>query len=490
MADRKMLTYINDDLDFYEHQVGGVRWCARKQSFILADDMGLGKSLQALTTFAVDVERSIIECRNAGAPAPILRLLVVCPATLKGNWLEEIATNTTFRAVVLEGTPDARSKRLALWLDDPTVQVVIVNYEQVKSHLPELNAAKFHAVIYDEAHYIKGPKSARTKATLRISAPRHFVLTGSPMLNHVGDLWALLHRVNPSEFPSYWRFIQRYATFGGYNGKQITGIQNEDELIDKLNEVMLRRLKKDCLDLPDKQVIPIYVDLTKEQRDLYDYIKEEMEVPIPGLSEADEIENAVVRFLRLKQVCSTTANLEGYADSSAKLDEAENMLDQILKGGQKKVVVFTQFRGTNFAAAARFRGMGVKTYELQGDVKQEDRVPMVRQWANDDRHAVIIAGLQVAGVGLNMTAARTAIRLDKLFVPKLNEQAEDRLHRIGADKSQPVQIFDIIARNTVEARIEAINRKKSKLFDTVVDQSEFKKMLVKFLKEEDDEEAP
>jgi SNF2 family DNA or RNA helicase len=212
--------------------------------------------------------------------------------------------------------------------------------------------------------------------------------------------------------------------------------------------------------------------------------------PDPMAAGPMEIENALTKFLRLKQVCGTPAALEfedgtKYKDESAKLDRAEEMCEEIVTEQGEHVVVFTQFRSVQRCFAERLEKRGIKHYQLHGDIEMSERVPIVKKWGKGEP-AVIICMLQVAGVGLNMTAANKLIFLDKLFVPKLNEQAEDRIHRIGASTTQPVQIYELQMRKTIEQRVESILKTKRQLFDDVVETDSWKKKLYAALMAEDD----
>lgn len=469
---RKRLGKIKDDTEYYTHQVEGVRWSARHNSFILADDMGLGKSLQALTTAAIDFEKGW-----AG------KILIVCPATLKGNWADECDKFTLFSYLILAGDPSERSQIIARYAAG-SHDILIANYEQLKPHLAELNDIGFDIVVYDEAHYLKSHKSQRTKAAHALRASRRFLLTGSPLLNQVNELWSLLHMIDPGQYSSYWPFVNRYCVFGGWKDKQIVGTKNLKELQERLDAVMIRRLKKDVLDLPDKQIIPIRLDLLPEQRKTYDQAKEDQAILDASGATAFEIENSLEKYLRLKQICGTLACFDGFPDVGVKLDWAEDFAQQVLDNGEH-LVMFTQFRGVHKAMCDRLRKKGILTFELHGDVKQADRIPYIKAWA-EAPPAVIVIMLQVGGIGLNLTKARKAVFLDELWVPKLNEQAEDRLHRIGADKTQPVQIFKLIARNTIEQRIQRLLKEKRHLFDTLVEGSDWKRALVKAMQEDDD----
>jgi SNF2 family DNA or RNA helicase len=361
-------------------------------------------------------------------------------------------------------------------------KILIVNYEQVEAHLGALNALRFSVGIWDESHYMKNPKAKRTKANLELRTHRSFMLSGTPMLNTVDELWAGLHKIDPKGFPDYYRFINRYCVFGGFNGRQIVGVKNEKELTERLGRVMLRRLKSEVLDLPEVQIIERRVDLHPEQKALYDEVRDEMR--LQTLDGPEDIENALTIFLRLKQICGTTLPFTGL-DVSAKLDLAVQDDLEVLSGGGK-VVVFTQFRDVLEAYENRMETEGVRVYSLHGGVPKEKRMPLVRNWTADSSPCVIACMLQIAREGVNLTAASDGSFLDELFVPGLNQQAIDRLHRIGTDKTKPVRIRKYIARGTVENRIQAILRNKRKLTKAIVDSDpNWKEALVRAVYEDE-----
>lgn len=493
-ASRKSLEpWLLDTIDFYPHQVDGVRTLARMTSWLLADEMGLGKSLQALTVFCVDIKMGLSET-----------MIVVCPVTLKFNWYDEIKKFTRIPVVILGvDDPDAekikplspaqRKKQIDAYAAMTGPRILIVNYEQVTAHIEQLNKIHFDVRCFDEAHYLKNRSAKRTKASMKLRGKRTFLLTGSPMLNQVNELWTLLHMISPRDFANYWNFVQRYCVFGGYMNKQIIGVKNTPELINKLQNYQLRRLKKDVLNLKEPQIIQVKVDLHPDQRTLYDQVVNDMQLTMPSEPTPKDIENALTKFLRLKQICGTTATIEGYADHSHKLDRAVEIIAEQLENGER-VVVFTQFRGVLSAIENRLADAvpNAPIYVLHGDVPKERRQAVVSEWGATTTPGVIVCMLQVAGIGLNMTQARVGVFLDKLFVPMLNKQAIDRLHRIGASETQPVQIYELLCRGTIETRIEAILRVKSKLFGSIVEEAKLKRRLVESLigraSDEDSEE--
>jgi SNF2 family DNA or RNA helicase len=475
--------YIPDSVEYYWWQVEGVRLACRILNPIFGDDMGLGKSLQALTTFAVDVKMG----KASSA-------LVVCPATLKANWADEVEKFTTFSYDVLgvdhdeSGktkvlTPSQRKKQLAdfaAW-DEP--RIMICNYEQVTAHLDLLNELCFDVVILDEAHFVKNHRAQRTKAVHRLRAKRFFLLTASLMLNHVDDLWSPLKLTDPRGVPGYWQFLNRYAVFGGYKDKQIVAVKNERELRDRLDTTMIRRLARDCLSLEEPQIIPRLVDLHPEQRKLYDEICADMRLTTSDSTVPLDIDNALTKFLKLKQICGTTATVLGLEkDYSYKLDLAIED-DLMLLDQDEKIVVFTQFRGVQEAYLRRFVTAVpcVPHFVLNGDVPLTDRVPTIKNWENTSGAAVIVCMLQVAGVGINMAAAHHGSMLDKLFVPKLNDQAIGRLNRLGQTK--PVQIREYRVRGTVETRVEQILKSKDKRFADLIEMGDYRSLVHRIMRE-------
>lgn len=486
--------YLKDEVSFYDHQIDGVRQMIRMRNFLLADDMGLGKSLQALTVAVADIKRSWAE-----------KIIIVAPVTLKGNWADELEKFTRIPYVVFGQVTDPKNperfKNLSPKKREEQLQefslmsgprALICNYEQINKHLHDINRLGFDITIFDEAHYLKNPKALRTKACHKIQSRRYFMLTGTPMLNQVNELWGLLHLIDRVGYPKYYSFVNRYCVFGGYKDKQIIGVKNEKELTQRLNTVMIRRLKQDVLDLPEVQKIIRKLDLSVAQQKLYDRVEKELELPVVGQADPSEIENALTKLLRLKQICGTTLPFTG-EDDSAKLDQAVEDAMEILKSGHK-IVVFTQFRDVQAAFLSRLekeidayrKQLGQQfdpfdLWELNGDIPQHDRTPLVKEWAADPKPGVMVCMLQVAGIGLNMTAARHLQFLDKLWVPGLNQQAIDRAHRIGADETQPVQVLEYHMKGTVETRVEYILNTKSKLFGTVINDFDFKKKLIEQL---------
>lgn len=438
--------WIKDEVKFYEHQVEGVKHLKNIKSFLLADDMGLGKSLQTLAVFGMMLWTYKKKYDRSG------RMLVVVPTNLKDNWEAEILKYTGFNYVKLESVvPKKREAQLQAFEEMEDPKILIVHYEQVKPHLAKLNSFNFDVVAADEAHALKSPTSVRAKAFGQLRAGRKFFLTGSPLLNHVHELWFMLDQISPGQWGTYWQFCQRYCVYGGFKNKKIVGTKNIKELTRKLNTIMLRRLKEDVLDLPDVVYTERKVHLTPLQKEIYNKIVDEQTLDRHDGKGDTKIEYDFVIFLRLQQLCGTTATiLEDGSEESGKLDAAMDDAIQIIQAGNK-LIVFSKFRAVLDAYHARLAAEfsnkdkypnGVPVFQVTGDLPQKLRQPMVDMWTQHEGPAVVLGIIKVIGVGLNMTAARYGQFLDKEFTPMLNKQAVDRMNRIGASLVHSVNILE------------------------------------------------
>lgn len=482
-ATRKSLEpFFKDSVEFYRYQAEGVRWLMRRQGALLADDMGLGKTIQILATFCVHVK--------AGRATT---MIVVCPNPLKKNWSNEIRKFTRLQHVVIPGTGASAVKRQLLFTEFKEMvgpKILIINYEQVKNFLDQINDEYFDVAVWDEAHMLKDPTSQRAGWNRQIYSRYSFMLTGSPMPNNVGELWTMLDRINPGEWGSYLQFVNMYAV---KKKKDIIGTKNKTRLRKRLAAVMLRRRKENVLDLPDVHYIPRVVGLTPKQFKLYDRALNDLMIEMENAPD-QEIANDAVKFARLLQICGTTFCVDPDTDSSEKLDLAVADAAELVAEGHH-IVVFTRWRPVQEAFVNRLRAVlkpkvnafgetvpAAPIRVINGDVDSDDRVDrhgtvtalgresIKTEW-EQDIPGVLCCTYQAAGVGLNMTKARHGLMLDKLYTPGLNKQAVDRMHRIGADRSQPVQVLEYYVADTVEHRVHTILEIKKKTTEDVVEMS-------------------
>jgi SWI/SNF-related matrix-associated actin-dependent regulator 1 of chromatin subfamily A len=381
------------------YQRTGVGFLASKRGAILGDEMGLGKTAQAIC---------------AMVQAGVTRALVICPASLKLNWRDEVGTWAPGRTV---GIADTKT-----W---PDADVVIVNYDILEKLKDRLFEKPWPLVGADEAHYIKNPKAKRSKMVLKIPTARRWLLTGTPMLNRPRELWTLLRLVDPKEWPSYKKFVFRYCdpkwiVKNGAREFSIDGSSNEEELAARLAPYMLRRLKADVLqELPDK--IRQTILLAPGSRTVKDAIKMERE-----LAQKQARGGAV-----LGEIAKVRQEI-GKAKVPAAVEHVYSVLEQ-----EEKILIFAHHRSVVAKLAGELEEFGVVT--VTGDTPKTKRHENVLAFQNDPKVRVFIGNLQAAGVGLTLTAARVALFVEQDWGPKIMEQAEDRVHRIGQSRNVLIQ---------------------------------------------------
>lgn len=439
-------TPVKDKL--YPFQRVGVGFLKKARKAILGDDMGLGKTLQAL---AVTDELSAE------------KVLIIAPNTLKSVWRNEIEKWFPGTAVqVIDGPKKKREEQLK-----SSARYIIINYEATRLHTEELTR-EWDVVILDEAHRAKNRKAQQTKACQKIAkgAKALFHLSGTPIMNRPYEIWTLLNMIDPKKFSSFWRFVDMYCEkwYDGY-GWNIGGVLDPEEFRHMLAPYMLRRKKEQVLkDLPSKTVQQIPVTLEGKQKKIYQQMKDQM---VAELAEKETISAPVViaQITRLKQICVSPNLLgeNGVDFPSVKLDALDGIIDD--SNGQG-IVVFSQFAKAIRLVERRLRERGIEVRVLTGDTKQKDREQAIKDF-QEGKAKVFLTTIQAGGQGITLTAGSIAIFLDKHWTPANNNQAIDRLHRIGQEK--PVTVYELIAEDTVEDWIERLLEEKTTIFKQLIE---------------------
>ena len=489
-----LVTRVPDDADLlhpiasslYPYQRAGIDWLVTHPHSILADDMGLGKTVQALAVVAEAEQRQAYEPDVLARPR-----LIVCPNSLKANWVREIELwlGEAVPVTVLDGkNPAARRKQLAEAAAKPGAWI-IVNWEKLRL-LPELEKIAWLAVIGDEAHRAKNRKAKQTKALWKLKAPIQLALTGTPIMNSPDELWPVLRWLRPEQYTSYWRFFYEYVDsyevdFGSRRSRIVTGVRNADALRFELSDKLIRRTKDNVLDLPAKtrQIVP--VELRPAQRRLYAEAEKEALLAVEQAFEqadTDEqrdairaalesgnpktlellIDGGAARVTRLRQIASSPALLGG-EDESGKYDAVQEI---IADAPHKPFVVFCWFKGAAELIAGRLRKDGRRAEPFTGDTHPDERERLVRRF-QDGELDVLVCTLATAGVGLTLTAADTCIFVERDWTPAINQQAEDRLHRIGQENHVTVIVLE--APGTIDTgKIAPKNRLKEAIVGAVI----------------------
>ncbi|HZH05196.1 MAG TPA: DEAD/DEAH box helicase, partial [Lautropia sp.] len=428
---------------------------------ILADDMGLGKTVQVLAHIELE--------RNSGRLAgPVL---VVAPTSVVFNWQAEAARHApALRLLALTG--GGRSKRFSELGDH---DLVLTSYALLARDAAVLRKQQWHAVILDEAQMIKNPRTHGAVAARELAANHRLALTGTPLENHLGELWSIMHFVLPGLLGSDEAFRSRFRTpIEKHPGTETAG-ERLRALETRIRPFMMRRTKQAVLvDLPPLTEMIQRVELPTEQRDLYESIRAAMDKRVrEALSQAGLGRSQIVlldALLKLRQACCDPAlvKLPGArtVTRSAKRDALIELLATLVDEG-RKALVFSQFTSMldliETAIDADPRLAGVARARLDGDTVH--RGAAVARFQEGDAQLFLLS-LKAGGVGLNLTAADTVIHYDPWWNPAVESQATDRAHRIGQEK--PVFVYKLIAAGTVEERILALQARKAELAAAVL----------------------
>ncbi|MET9776600.1 SNF2-related protein [Streptomyces sp. NPDC006367] len=439
-----------------DYQLRGLAWLDLMTSLglggCLADDMGLGKTV---TLIALHLRRA--------RPEPTL---VVCPASLLGNWQREIGR-------FAPGVPVRRFHGPDRTLDGLTGGFVLTTYGTMRSAATELAEQPWGMVVADEAQHVKNPYSATAKALRTIPSPARVALTGTPVENNLSELWALLDWTTPGLLGPLKTFRARHAR-AVENGEDEEAARRLARLV---RPFLLRRRKSDpgiVPELPPKTETDRPVALTREQAALYEAVVRES---MAAIEAADGIarRGLVLKLLTsLKQICDHPALFlkeehppgagEGLAARSGKLALLDELLDTVL-AEDGSVLVFTQYVGMARLVTSHLAARAVPADLLHGGTPVPERERMVDRFQSG-AVPVLVLSLKAAGTGLNLTRASHVVHVDRWWNPAVEEQATDRAYRIG--QTQPVQVHRLIAEGTVEDRIAEMLRSKRALADAVL----------------------
>lgn len=422
-------------------------------SGVLADDMGLGKTIQALAHILTEKERGRLD-----RPA-----LIVVPTTLMHNWCEEAQRFTPkLRVLDLHG-PQRHERFDQIGKHD----LILTTYALLWRDEEVLAKHDFHLLILDEAQYVKNA-ATKSAATIRELRARHrLCLTGTPLENHLGELWAQFDFLLPGFLGTRQDFTRRWRTPIEKGGDAV----RRELLARRIRPFMLRRRKDEvAAELPPKTMIVRTVELEGAQRDLYETVRAAMQekvraaVAAKGLARSHII--VLEALLKLRQVCcdprlvkiSQAARIK----ESAKLDLLLDMLPELIEEG-RRILLFSQFTSMLDLIAAALEKAGIPYVMLTGDAT--DRVTPVKRFKQGEVPLFLIS-LKAGGVGLNLTAADTVIHYDPWWNPAVENQATDRAHRLGQDK--PVFVYKLITAGSVEEKIVAMQEQKAALANAIL----------------------
>ena len=439
-------------LELRPYQKEGLAWLQflreQKLSGILADDMGLGKTAQTLAHLLVEKEAGRLD-----KPA-----LIILPTSLIFNWKNEAARFApSLRVLSLHG-PERKSRFAEIDEHD----VVMTTYPLLWRDAEELMQHSYHLLILDEAQTVKNAQSQAAEAVRKIDTRHRLCLTGTPLENHLGELWSQFDFLLPGFLGTSRQFTKHWRT----PIEKLGDTQRRDLLARRIRPFILRRKKEDVArELPPKTIIVRSVELEGSQRDLYETVRAAMdakvrdEIASKGFARSQIV--ILDALLKLRQVCCdprlVKANAAKKVKERAKLDLLMAMLPELVDEG-RRILVFSQFTSMLALIENELDKLGLTYVTLTGDTV--NRETPIRRF-QDGEVPIFLISLKAGGVGLNLTAADTVIHYDPWWNPAVENQATDRAHRLGQDK--PVFVYKLIVGGSIEEKILALQERKAEL---------------------------
>ena len=449
----------------FKHQIEGFEYGLANNRWLLGDEQGLGKTKQVIDiAVAKKLQKGYKHC------------LIICGVNgLKWNWVNEIRTHSNEEAYILgqrfktgHKTIGSMSDRLEDLKNINHIgsYFLITNVETLRNEAITKaiqNLCKngtIGIVAIDEIHKCKNPASQQGKGILKIQPECRIAMTGTPLMNTPFDLYIVLKWLG-YEGHSFSAFKNHYAMYGGFGGYEVVGYRYLDELQKQLDKIMLRRLKKDVLDLPEKTHIDEYVEMTPKQAQIYREVTADIKMNIDQIKMQN---NPLAELIRMRQATGYTGILSSTIKESAKLDRMEELVEEAVQNG-KKVVIFSNWTQMTGAICDRLRtkyGIGLIT----GETPDSNRQTVVQMF-QDGKLDVMVGTIGAMGTGLTLTAGTVEIFMDEPWNRANKEQAEDRCHRVGTTEN--ITIYTILCKDTIDERIHELVERKGAMADALVD---------------------
>lgn len=436
-----------------DYQLEGFQWMSRLAHWgagaCLADDMGLGKTVQAL---------ALILSRAPQGPT-----LILAPTSVCINWLEECARFAPTLNAQQFGTGDRQTM-----LDNAgAFDLIVCSYGLLQSEGERLQQVQWHTLIADEAQAIKNNLTKRSKAAMALQADFKMVTTGTPIENHLGELWNLFNFINPGLLGSMAKFNERYA-----NAIENNHDHNAQYRLKKLlRPFILRRLKNDVLtELPARTEVTLHIELSPEERAMYEALRRSaMQVMQNATAQSGQQLQVLAEIMKLRRACChPRLVLDESTISSSKLQAFEELVDELLDS-RHKALVFSQFVGHLKLIRELLDSKGIAYHYLDGSTPVAQRKKAMNAFQAGDGDLFLIS-LKAGGTGLNLTAADYVIHMDPWWNPAVEDQASDRAHRMG--QKRPVTIYRLVAKDTIEDKIVALHHQKRDLANSLLEGGE------------------
>ena len=435
---------LNIKADLRDYQKKGIQWFQMLHHYgfggILADDMGLGKTLQTIAFLSSQVQADT-------------SVLILAPSGLIYNWADEFQKFAPdLDVAVVHGLKSHRESILA-----GNHQIYVTSYATFRQDSEIYRNLSFDFLFLDEAQVMKNAQTKIAQSLRRFVVPSVFALSGTPIENHLGELWSIFQIVLPGLLPAKKEFMKL----------------STERVSQFIKPFVMRRKKEEVLtELPDLIEVVYKNELEDQQKAIYLAQLQQMQERLGQVSDSEFQRNRVeilTGLMRLRQICDTPALfMENYQGESGKLDSLRDLLVQIAEGGHR-VLIFSQFRGMLDRIEQELPDLGLTSFKITGSTPSQERQEMTKAFNQGERDVFLIS-LKAGGVGLNLTGADTVILVDLWWNPAVESQAIGRAHRMGQE--QAVEVYRLVTRGTIEEKIQELQEKKKNLVSEILDGTE------------------
>ena len=450
----------------YDHQIDGLTFGLTHDKWLLGDEQGLGKTKQ------------VIDIAVAKKLQGAKRCLIICGVNgLKWNWQNEIKIHSNESGWIL-GQRRRRSGKIYVGSTKDKLEdlknlanindyFIITNVESLRDADIATTIGEYckkgiiSMVAIDEVHKCKNPSSQQGKGILKAQADVRIAMSGTPLMNTPLDLFIILRWLG-YEKHAFYAFKNHYCIMGGYGGYDVVGYKNMPELQERVNAIMLRRLKDDVLDLPEKVYIDEFVEMTAKQEQIYKEVSADIKANIDKIKMAN---NPLAELIRMRQATGYTGILSSTILESAKIDRLEEIVEESV-ANNRKVVIFSNWTQMTTPIYNRL-SKNYKGVIITGETDDVERQVSVNHFQNNPECKFILGTIGAMGTGLTLTAGTVVVFMDEPWTMANKQQAIDRCHRIGTKSN--ITVYTILCKNTIDERIHEIVEKKGMIADAIID---------------------
>lgn len=439
----------------FHYQKEGVRFAVFKEAAVIADEMGLGKTIQAITIAVI--KKELFDFKKA---------IVICPASLKEQWKNEIERFSNEKATIIGGNASQRKNQY----NDNNSFFVITNYEAVMRDIQIINQLGIDFMILDEAQRIKNYSTQTYSAVKSVQKKHALIITGTPIENKLLDLYSIVNIIDDKFLTPLWEFSYQYCYFDQKTKNKITGYYNLNDLKQRLSSILIRREKKDVLkDLPNVSQIDIPIELHQTQRDYHSGFSASIaRILSKKFITAFDMQNLMNLLTKMRMVCDSTYLIDLETNFSPKLEELEYILVEKmdLKNKENKVIIFSEWKKMNLIIGKMLRDNNIGFVELNGSVPVAKRGLLIKEFETNSRCKIFIS-TEAGSTGLNLQVADTVINFELPWNPAKKNQRIGRIDRIGQLKNK-LTVLNFVSRNSIESKIALGLILKQNLFESVL----------------------